>query len=1297
MPSTSLLPGLINWRKSPILSFSLSLTRSLQNILSVHARLPLDFRFDFLLTALPRYPVQSTVIHRGPLGTARTGLQSAHALFSGTPGSSLQPYSFSHTSFRPLSDGHKQLVQQLRLWAHGFPFLIRPPTAPEPLLTISSIDADIAFDLCVQVWHIVKRDRMVVLFVWDGTDLPLPSLSAHVHHPSLDPAPLVLPSLTHPLARAPLHFVPLPRSTALNHSISLLLSLFCAGRQHQSPPVIPRITASHTMPPNPPLHHLRPPAHPYPNPHPLGHPHQPLHQHRRMQGCIPPLLLPALAQGTHFFAVGGRPAPPLCVLQRVPPLGSLLPVMCHVDDLHWLLHRLHPSVAKALEGEGGGGPARAGHEGEGGGRGDGGNRGGENERAERDQNGGQGAGGVAAEGSERRQDGEGREEGEEERVAGEWQQEGVVPCWVRLRNIRATCHGARGDWLGIFNNSSRLSLVRECYSDVAELKSKYAERAASEDAHTRIGNMALWASIHQHTRIARSLQPYSTLRQIYTHPVVPYRFRCAARVIFASAIHPARFTAFVPDKPRSISSSPAPPRSSTPLPAVATSAGAAAGTDATEGTGEEGTGKRSGEEGVERARAKLQKGEGHADVARQDVADVARQEGADVAPQEDAEANVAREAVGKGVEEGEGGGSGKAAETAGTSEGVGGVASAKGESTGKAGSGVKRKWAAGLVLVLEDATGRLLVRLASPNAEVFFSATAEELRKDAGVSARAAASMAMLLGVPRDHGQDTEFDFGQQAHAGIERDAVHENEDARVEREARNPPSIDCSMAPRVLGLLALIAISVVGCVAFSEERPTDQRILVLLDDLKNKDSYSIFFKNLADRGYELDLRAARDSSLVLQKYGEYLYDAAIILAPKVSSFGGVVDVAAILDFVDSGHDLILAADSGASDTIRDIALECGVDLDENPKGVVIDHQQYARVSGRRDDHTLVLGSNLINSSVILGASPIKGPILFQGIAMTVSPTSELVVPVLSGSPTAYAADPAAALKEPPALQGKAVSLVAAMQARNNARVLISGSLALFTDSFFRAVVDVSATSADPASQNAKTSQWLSPAGNEQFVTELSKWTFHERGHLKAVNLRHNKAGESTEPAVYLVSDHLEFAVDIYEWAGSEWVPFKGDDVQVQFYMMSPYVLKTLSHDDKGRFFTSFQVPDVYGVFQFKVEHKRLGYSTISLAKQIPVRPFRHDEFERFIPAAFPYYASTFSMCSNAPFSFTMLVIPPLIILHHFYPTTTLFISTPYALANRALPSLPLVPIYISFNHQMIAFFVIGFVFLYHK
>ena len=45
--------------------------------------------------------------------------------------------------------------------------------------------------------------------------------------------------------------------------------------------------------------------------------------------------------------------------------------------------------------------------------------------------------------------------------------------------------------------------------------------------------------------------------------------------------------------------------------------------------------------------------------------------------------------------------------------------------------------------------------------------------------------------------------------------------------------------------------------------------------------------------------------------------------------FGGSIDLAAILDFVDSGHDLIIAADTNASDLIRQIAVECGVDFDE--------------------------------------------------------------------------------------------------------------------------------------------------------------------------------------------------------------------------------------------------------------------------------------------------------------------------------------------------------------------------------
>ncbi|KAI8022758.1 Dolichyl-diphosphooligosaccharide--protein glycosyltransferase 48 kDa subunit [Camellia lanceoleosa] len=60
------------------------------------------------------------------------------------------------------------------------------------------------------------------------------------------------------------------------------------------------------------------------------------------------------------------------------------------------------------------------------------------------------------------------------------------------------------------------------------------------------------------------------------------------------------------------------------------------------------------------------------------------------------------------------------------------------------------------------------------------------------------------------------------------------------------------------------------------------------------------------------------------------MYDGLVLFAPNTERFGGSLDLAVVLDFVDSGHDLILSADVNASDLIRNIAAECGVDFDEH-------------------------------------------------------------------------------------------------------------------------------------------------------------------------------------------------------------------------------------------------------------------------------------------------------------------------------------------------------------------------------
>ncbi|KAM4089016.1 hypothetical protein ACB094_07G117300 [Castanea mollissima] len=421
----------------------------------------------------------------------------------------------------------------------------------------------------------------------------------------------------------------------------------------------------------------------------------------------------------------------------------------------------------------------------------------------------------------------------------------------------------------------------------------------------------------------------------------------------------------------------------------------------------------------------------------------------------------------------------------------------------------------------------------------------------------------------------------------------------------------------KLLIFLTLIPLLPILTTSFSPENPSSRRVLVLLDDLALKSSHSVFFNSLQSRGFDLDFKLADDPKIGLHRYGQYLYDALILFCPTTERFGGSIDLAAILDFVDSGHDLIIAADSNASDLIREIATESGVDFDEDPAALVIDHISYA-VSNTEGDHTLIASDEYIKSDVILGSKKIEAPVLFQGIGHSLNPSNSLVLKVLSASPSAYSSNPKSKLSNPPSLAGSAISLVSIVQARNNARILISGSLSMFSNRFFRSEV-----------QKAGSPTKHEKSGNEQFLTELSKWVFHERGHLKAMNVRHHKAGEDDEPTIYRVNDDLEYSVEIYEWSGTSWEPYVADDVQVQFYMMSPYVLKNLSTDKKGSYFTAFKVPDVYGVFQFKVEYRRLGYTSLSLSKQIPVRPFKHNEYERFIPAAYPYYGAAFSMMTG--------------------------------------------------------------------
>lgn len=62
------------------------------------------------------------------------------------------------------------------------------------------------------------------------------------------------------------------------------------------------------------------------------------------------------------------------------------------------------------------------------------------------------------------------------------------------------------------------------------------------------------------------------------------------------------------------------------------------------------------------------------------------------------------------------------------------------------------------------------------------------------------------------------------------------------------------------------------------------RNVLVVLASDTAKDKFSLFLDSLTARGFQLDVKGARDSSIKVREYGTWLYDHMIIMSPKSES-----------------------------------------------------------------------------------------------------------------------------------------------------------------------------------------------------------------------------------------------------------------------------------------------------------------------------------------------------------------------------------------------------------------------------
>lgn len=87
--------------------------------------------------------------------------------------------------------------------------------------------------------------------------------------------------------------------------------------------------------------------------------------------------------------------------------------------------------------------------------------------------------------------------------------------------------------------------------------------------------------------------------------------------------------------------------------------------------------------------------------------------------------------------------------------------------------------------------------------------------------------------------------------------------------------------------------------------------------------------------------------------------------------------------------------------------------------------------------------------------------------------------------------------------------MIAGLQARNNARVVLSGSLSFFSDEYFTAQIQKA------QEQKAVTS------GNRNVAIAISQWVFKDMGQLRVRKVNHHKEGEQNPPEAYTVMENV--------------------------------------------------------------------------------------------------------------------------------------------------------------------------------
>lgn len=343
-----------------------------------------------------------------------------------------------------------------------------------------------------------------------------------------------------------------------------------------------------------------------------------------------------------------------------------------------------------------------------------------------------------------------------------------------------------------------------------------------------------------------------------------------------------------------------------------------------------------------------------------------------------------------------------------------------------------------------------------------------------------------------------------------------------------------------------------------------------------------------------------------------------MIMAPTASSFrsnGFTNDD--VLQFFDSGRNLFIAASSQSKNFPRDMFKEFGAQL-YPAKAVITGPSGGIEIEGVSKND--LVATQFINEDVKQGIANVDSDIAFTGTGLKVDQSNEHSFQILTGGEGIEAKIPSKKVDGKDIKRdqvGEEITFVAGYQSRYNQRAVLSASVELCTDKFIKATQIGSDVTTSP---------------NYQFCVETLKWNFQAKSVVKLENFDHSLADKSLVESgkqkiqEYKLKDEIHVTFDLFEKVDNEWVPFRRNDVILEFIMLNPWNIEAMVNTEGSHYTVNYNVPDHNGVYKFQIDYNTPGYSRVNYDEITPVRVFNHDEFPTYDARAYPYFAAVYML-----------------------------------------------------------------------